>query len=101
MALARELVRLGARVVVVGGTARLLRDGDGDPGDLDLVVADVDLPDLVAALVLLGSPATVPLLERGRCVHLATSWGPLDVFVAEPPRCSAVTVDGVDVHVAA
>lgn len=101
LALAAELGRLGSPAVVVGGTARHLRDGAGDPADLDLAVADADLPALVAALARLGSPVGLRSLERCRCVRVATAWGPLDVFVGDVPTWREVRMDGVAVRVAA
>lgn len=51
---AHELAHLGARFVVVGGTARWLRGDTRPPGDLDVVVTDGQVPDLVRALQALG-----------------------------------------------
>lgn len=98
--LAVELTRLGAGFVVVGGMARLLRQGYGDPHDLDVVVADCDVTGLVAALRLLGATATDEALRRCRDVRVDTAWGPLDVFVARRPVALTVRVDGVDLAVA-
>lgn len=100
-ALARELALLGADVVVVGGAARLLREGTGSPADLDVAVGDDGLPGLSAALDALGSPAPAAELARGRCLRVRTAWGPLDVFVGAVPESTAVVVDGVAVRVAA
>lgn len=98
--LAVELVRLGADVVVVGGTARLLREGHGNPHDLDVVVADADVPGLVAGLRALGASATDAALRRCRDIRVETAWGPLDVFVAARPASGPVRVHGVDLAVA-
>lgn len=97
--LASELLRGGARVVVVGGTARwLLGDGTA-PRDLDVAVEDADVPALVAALAIIGIEVSVASLCRARQVHLETSWGPLDVFVGPVtspyPRGAAGTVGTV------
>jgi hypothetical protein len=97
--LAVELVRLGADVVVVGSTARLLRRGYGDPRDLDVVVEDADVTGLVAALRSLGASATAAVLRRCRDVRIDTAWGPLDVFVAPRPTTGTVRVHVVDVAV--
>jgi hypothetical protein len=101
VALARELALLGADVVVVGSTARLLRGFRVDPADLDVAVRDDALPSLVHALAALGSPVDAGRLARGRCVRVSTAWGPLDVFVGPVPHGPQVDVDGVRVGVAA
>lgn len=97
--LASELLRCGARVVVVGGTARwLLGDGTA-PRDLDVAVEEADVPALVAALAAIGVAVSAASLCRARQVHLETSWGPLDVFVGRvtslDPRGAAGTVGTV------
>jgi hypothetical protein len=85
--LASELLRGGARVVVVGSTARwLLGDGTA-PRDLDVAVEDADVPALVAALEAIGVAASAVSLCRARQVHRETSWGPLDVFVGPVTAC--------------
>ncbi|GAA5016894.1 hypothetical protein GCM10023258_02850 [Terrabacter aeriphilus] len=80
-ALATELLRHGARFVVVGSTARRLTTGEGTPHDLDVTVCRGDLPRLAAALAGLGVTTTVERLGREGQSHVDTSWGPLDVFV--------------------
>jgi hypothetical protein len=99
--LALELGRLGADVVVVGGTARLLREGCGEPHDLDVVVEPAGVDSLVAALAFLGVPVTAQSLLRCRDVHLDTAWGPVDVFLSARPRSRSIDVDGASVTVAA
>lgn len=88
--LAVELLRQGARFVIVGGTARRVLTGQGAPRDLDVVVDAPDLPRLVAALAVVGVPSSVAALGRAVPSHLDTSWGPLDVFVGAPPPCRDV-----------
>lgn len=83
--LAVELLRQGARFVIVGGTARRLLTKQGAPRDLDVVVDTPDLSRLVAALAAMGVPSSVAVLGRASPSHLDTSWGPLDVFVGAPP----------------
>jgi hypothetical protein len=101
VALACELARLGATVVVVGGTARLLRDGAHDPADLDVVVPDAAVPSLVSALEALGCTTTRRRLVVGRCVRVDTAWGPLDVFVGDLPPSREIPVGGIGIQVAA
>lgn len=100
VALARELALLGADVVVVGSTARLLRGQAVDPADLDVSVSDECVPSLARALAALGSPVDAGRLSRGRCSRMATAWGPLDVFVGPAARAS-IDIDGVAVAVSA
>ncbi|MEO6999735.1 MAG: hypothetical protein ABI112_16795 [Terracoccus sp.] len=83
--LAVELLRQGARFVIVGGTARRLFTGRGTPRDLDVVVDAPDLPRFVTALAGLGAHTSVTILGRAAPSHVATSWGPLDVFVGTSP----------------
>lgn len=101
--LAVELSSLGARVVVVGSAAQWLASPTGtpEPRDLDVVVAREDVPDLVAAVQVLGGDLTLGRLDRCVEVHVDTAWGPLDVFVGPPPPSLEVAVDGVAVRVAA
>lgn len=99
MRLAVELASLGADVVVVGSTARMLRDGGREPRDLDVVVDAVDVDPLVAALRRLGLHVPALRLLRCRDVHLSTGWGPLDVFVGAPPDAFEVRADGVRLSV--
>ena len=101
VALACELARLGATVVVVGGTARLLRDATRDPADLDVVVPDAGVPALVAALAALGCTTTERQLVVGRCVRVDTAWGPLDVFVGDVPPSHWIPADGIYLQVVA
>jgi hypothetical protein len=93
--LASELVRAGAQVVVVGGTARWLTSGAGWPRDLDVVAAPEAVPGLVAALTLLGAATTAGSLLRAGTSCLTTAWGQLDVFVADRPPAIPVVFDGV------
>lgn len=81
MQLARELTARGARVEVIGGTARRLRGSTHRPRDLDVVVRDEDVDALVRALTALGSPVRAASLRRARAQRVLTAWGPLDVFV--------------------
>jgi len=98
--LAAELARRGAQIVVVGGSARLLRSGLGHPRDLDVAVTPDSVPALVAALNDVGVPARAASLMRCRTVRYQTGWGPLDVFVAQVrSACGPVVVDGVSVSV--
>ncbi len=83
--LAVQLLRQGARFVVVGGTARRLLTGQGTPRDLDVVVDTPDLPRFVAALAMVGVHSSVAVLSRAAPSHVDTSWGPLDVFVGTRP----------------
>ncbi|TQL59675.1 hypothetical protein [Oryzihumus leptocrescens] len=99
--LAAELARRGAPVVVVGGSARWMRTGLGDPRDLDVVVTPESVPALVATLNDVGVPARAASLMRCRTVRYQTGWGPLDVFVAQVrPAYGPVVVDGVPVGTA-
>lgn len=101
VALALEADALGARFVVVGGAARALLGRAGTPRDLDVVVADDDVEAFADAVHLLGGRLTAPALRRCRDVHVDTAWGPLDVFVADPPPSTSVEVDGRVLAVAA
>ena len=93
--LAVALVRGGAEVVVVGGTARLLRGEAHRPRDLDVVVAQEAVPALVQALGALGETVCADALLRCGESAVRTSYGPLDVFVRRRPAASGVLVDGV------
>jgi hypothetical protein len=88
--LAVELLRHGARFVVVGGAARRILTREGSPRDLDVVVDEPDLPCLVAALGGLGVCSSASVLGRAGQSHVDTSWGPLDVFVDRPPSSRGV-----------
>lgn len=88
--LAVELLRHGARFVVVGSTARWLWSGEGTPRDLDVVVDPADLPLLVGALATLGVRLGAAGLGRACPCHVDTSWGPMDVFVSGPPAARGV-----------
>ncbi|WP_323095669.1 hypothetical protein [Intrasporangium sp. YIM S08009] len=94
--LAALLARHGARFVVVGSTARWLTTDTGSPGDLDVVVDASDLPLLAEALGAIGVPVDAAALARSSPTHVDTSWGPLDVFVAEPPPSRDVPFDAGD-----
>ena len=100
VALALLLVRHGAELVVVGGTARWLRGGPQAPRDLDLAVAEADLPALVDALAHLGVEVSAERLRRSGVVALRTAWGPVDVFVGAVPPAVPLTVDGCTLAVA-
>jgi hypothetical protein len=94
--LARELTLAGARVVVVGSTARrLLGDAGVTPRDLDVVVDADEVCRLTAALRPLGIDGVV---RRGGG-PVPTGWCPLDVFVVPPPAAVSVVVGGVHVAV--
>lgn len=82
--LAAELLARGARMTVVGGTARRLAGDPRPPRDLDVVVAEDDVDALVHALAGLGAPVRAASLLRARDVRVLTAWGPLDVFVVRP-----------------
>jgi hypothetical protein len=99
--LAAELASLGARFVVVGSTARLLRgERPARPADLDVVVEEADVDPLVAALHAIGVATSAPPILRCRHVRLLTGWGPLDVVVAPwPPH--GTTYAGADLRVVA
>ncbi|MEW1952262.1 hypothetical protein [Terrabacter sp. NPDC080008] len=92
--LATELLRRGARFVVVGSTARWLTTGHGVPRDLDVAVCRDDLPALAAALGRLGVATTAERLGRAGQSHVDTSWGPLDVFVDEGHAHEAASCAG-------
>jgi hypothetical protein len=96
---ATELARAGARVVVVGGTARRLRDWRDRPRDLDVVVDPRHVAPLVTSLGRLGAAASTRSVLRCGDVHLDTAWGPLDDFVALCPEAMAVRVCHVDLEV--
>jgi len=100
-ALAVELAARGAQVVVVGGTARWLRAGSRWPRDLDVVVAEPQVPALVSALAQIGVHICAATLRECRQVGLTSAWGPLDVFVAESlPPAGVVQVGGCALVVA-
>lgn len=100
VALAVELTRAGGRLVVVGGTARALRGSGTRARDLDVRVADDDVPPLVHALDALGVEVGERQLRRGRTVSLDTAWGPLDIFVGPGNgRESSVEVAGTELMV--
>jgi hypothetical protein len=100
-ALAVELAARGAQVVVVGGTARWLRAGSRWPRDLDVVVAEPQVPALVSALAQIGVHICAATLRECRQVGLTSAWGPLDVFVAESlPPSGVVQVGGCALVVA-
>lgn len=98
--LAVALVRAGADVVVVGGTARLLRGAARPPRDLDVAVAPSAVDGLVAALGQLGVPTTAARLLRGGCSRVPTAYGPLDVFVGPAPASAPLAVAGAALQVA-
>lgn len=80
--LAVELVAAGARITVVGSTARRLVGRCAvPPRDLDVVVAPGDVDRLADALAAVGVPAAAARLRRASVTSWATAWGPLDVFV--------------------
>ena len=81
--LAHELVARGARLVVVGGTARHLLGAARPPRDLDVAVAEQDVEGLASALSDLGCLLRTASLLRVRTLRVLTGWGPLDVFVAD------------------
>jgi NADPH-dependent ferric siderophore reductase len=95
--LAVALARTGVEVTVVGGLARRLHGADHRPRDLDVVVDPTGVPALLAALETLGV-VTPPRLRT--CTTLATSWGPLDVFVASHPPREALISEGQVLQVA-
>lgn len=97
--LAAALVRAGAEIVVVGGTARWLRRGTGWPRDLDVVIAPAGVGGLVHALHGLGIASSTRAMLDCQTICLATGWGPLDVFVDVLPGSDPVPFDGVAVPV--
>src|SRR4051812_449475 len=99
LALVRELVTLGAHVVVVGSTADRLNGFGGCPRDLDVVVPDRSVRELVHALRQLNVRGADTLLRRRGLTTVHTGWCPLDVFLAEPPRSSGVELAGTVVQV--
>jgi hypothetical protein len=100
-ALAVELVKRGARLIVVGGTARWLRDGLRWPRDLDVVVPSREVPQLVTALAQIGVHISEATLLRRRDVALTSPWGPLDVFVRDRlPPAGPIHVGGCRLVVA-
>lgn len=98
--LAVALVRAGAELVVVGGTASMLRGAAHVPRDLDVAVRPASVDHLVAALCSLGVPTTAArLLRRGRS-RVPTAYGPLDVFVGRAPASTPVAVADAVLQVA-
>lgn len=91
--LATELLRTGARLVVVGSTARWLTTGVGSPRDLDGAVCRDDLPALASALARLGVSTTPERLGRSGQSHVDTAWGRLDVFVDDAVSGREVAFD--------
>jgi NAD(P)-dependent dehydrogenase (short-subunit alcohol dehydrogenase family) len=98
--LAVALARAGAEVVVVGGTARLLRGAARAPRDLDVAVAPSAVDGLVGALGSLGVRTTAARLLRCRCSRVRTTYGPLDVFVGPAPAAGPLAVAGSVLQVA-
>lgn len=98
--LAVALVRAGAELVVVGGTASRLRGAARAPRDLDVAVEPSAINSLIAALGSLGVRTTSARLLRCGCSRVATAYGPLDVFVGPPPPSASLTVDGSVLQVA-
>jgi hypothetical protein len=99
--LAIELVHRGARVVVVGGTARRLVDGSHRPRDLDVAVLEQEVPTLVSALAQIGVRVSAATLLRCRQVGLTSAWGPIDIFVREAlPPAGVMQVGGCALAVA-
>lgn len=99
--LAVVLVRAGADVVVVGGTASVLRGAAHAPRDLDVAVHPAAVDRLVAALRSLEVPTTAARLLRCGCSRVPTAYGPLDVFVGGTPSSAPVVVAGAVLQVAA
>lgn len=94
--LAVRLALDGVDFVVVGGTARRLLGEDRTPRDLDVVVGD--LRPVLRSAGRLGSAVRT---ARVGPVRLTTCLGPLDVFVGSVAEVRTVTIDGVDLLVAA
>ena len=93
--LAALLVRSGALLTVVGGTARWLSGDVRRPLDLDVTVVPGDLAALDRALARLGVEAHESALLRLRDVRVDTSWGPIDIFVRPaPPPSRTVALHG-------
>jgi hypothetical protein len=81
VALAVELVHRGAKLVVVGGTARWLTGASRPPRDLDVAVAEEEVSTLGSALAQIGVHLSSATLLRCRQVGLTSAWGPIDIFV--------------------
>ena len=102
--LAAVLVASGARLVVVGGTARRLRGASRRPRDLDIVLAE-GAASTAAVAAVLARLATAPSgPEARRPLTVDTSLGRLDVVdtvsVHALPVASDVVVLDVAVPVA-
>ena len=102
--LAAVLVASGARLVVVGGTARRLRGASRRPRDLDIVLAE-GATSTAAVAAVLARLATAPSgPEARRSLTVDTSLGRLDVVdtvsVHALPAASDVVVLDVAVPVA-
>ena len=102
--LAAVLVASGARLVVVGGTARRLRGASRRPRDLDIVLAE-GAASTAAVAAVLARLATAPSgPEARRSLTVDTSLGRLDVVdtvsVHALPVASDVVVLDVAVPVA-
>jgi hypothetical protein len=101
VALAVELVHRGAKLVVVGGTARWLTGASRQPRDLDVAVIEGEVPTLVRALAQIGVHISSATLLRCRQVGLTSAWGPIDIFVEETlPPADAISIGGCDLTVA-
>jgi hypothetical protein len=101
VALAVELVHRGAKLVVVGGTARWLTGGSRQPRDLDVAVVEGEVPTLVSALAQIGVNISCAALLRCRQVGLTSAWGPIDIFVEEAlPPADAISIGLCDLAVA-
>lgn len=98
--LAVALVRAGAELVVVGGTASRLRGAAHAPRDLDVAVEPCAVDSLIAALGSLGVRTTSARLLRCGCSRVPTAYGPLDVFVGPTPASASLIVDGSVLRVA-
>ena len=85
--LAVALARLGATFTVVGGAARRLRGRPHVPRDLDVLVDAASVASFRQALDRIGADVPRRFLPATR---VATSWGPLDVFVGRAGRVRAV-----------
>jgi hypothetical protein len=99
--LAVELVHRGAKLVVVGGTARWLTGESRQPRDLDVAVIEGEVPTLVSALAQIGVHISSATLLRCRQVGLTSAWGPIDIFVEESlPPADVISIGGCDLAVA-
>lgn len=91
----------GARFVIVGSTARLLRGATRTPRDLDIVALPMDRSSVATVLARLTVPGVPLRPDSPSPQRLITSWSPVDVFLQdEPPDFHTVEIDGTTLQVA-